>query len=297
MGGMSVYPASPIKRRRATADEMEERAQFLIAYARAHYPVTVRGLYYQAEVAGVPGIEKTEAGYAKVQHQVLELRRQGRLSYRWIADSTRRQRRPYTCLNMAAALEDAVHGYRRSLWQDADADVEIWCEKDALAGVIEEVTFEYDVPLMISRGFTSETFAFEAIDAYAGTGRPLVVYALYDFDRSGADATRSLRKKLYRFGMERGVIVRFNLLGLTLEQVEDWNLPTRPHKRATVADQRWPHPYACELDAIPPHDLRALVKGAIEQHLPADELARLLHIEALERETMREFLSTWDYAA
>ena len=142
----------------------------------------------------------------------------------------------------------------------------------------------------------SLTFAFEAIEAYVATGRPLVVYALYDFDRSGADATRSLREKLTRFGDERGVDVHFNILGLTVEQVEDWSLPTRPHKRATVADQRWPHPYACELDAIPPHDLRALVKGAIEQHLPADELARLLNIEDLERETMMEFLSTWDVA-
>ena len=56
-----VYAASPIKRRRATQDEMEERAEFLIDYAAEHGPVTVRGLYYQAEVAGVPGIDKTDS--------------------------------------------------------------------------------------------------------------------------------------------------------------------------------------------------------------------------------------------
>ena len=37
---------------------MEVRAEFLIDYAEKHGPVTVRGLYYQAEVNGVPGIEK-----------------------------------------------------------------------------------------------------------------------------------------------------------------------------------------------------------------------------------------------
>ena len=294
MSTTEVYPASPIKRRRATESEMEERARFLIAYASQHAPVTVRQLYYQAEVAGLPGIEKTETGYAKVQHQVLELRRQGRLSYGWIADSTRQQRRPYTNNNMADALESAVYGYRRSLWQDADADVEIWIEKDALAGVVYKVTSKMDVPLMVSRGFTSETFVYEAIEAYAGSARPLVVYALYDFDRSGEDATRSLNEKLIRFGDDSGLDVRFNVLALTLEQVEDWNLPTRPHKRVTVADQRWPHPYACELDAIPPDDLRALVQDAIEQHLPADEFARLMKIEAAERATMEQFLDCWD---
>jgi hypothetical protein len=50
---LQSYKASPINRRRATANEMEERAAFLINYAVAHGPVTVRGLYYQAEVHGV----------------------------------------------------------------------------------------------------------------------------------------------------------------------------------------------------------------------------------------------------
>jgi len=68
----SAYEASPIKRRRATKAEMGERAQFLIRYAEEHGPMTVRGLYYQAEVNGVPGITKDDA---KVQQQVLNLRR------------------------------------------------------------------------------------------------------------------------------------------------------------------------------------------------------------------------------
>ena len=62
----------------------------------------------------------------------------------------------------------------------------------------------------------------------------------------------------------------------------------------TAADKRWPHPYACELDAIPPDDLRALVQAAIERHLPAVELARLKHTEELERETMMQFLGYGD---
>ncbi|MBC7286134.1 hypothetical protein, partial [Hoeflea sp.] len=60
---------------------MEERARFLIDYAVEHGPVSVRGLYYQAEVHEVPGIDKTESGYNKVQTQCLKLRREGRLPY------------------------------------------------------------------------------------------------------------------------------------------------------------------------------------------------------------------------
>ncbi len=92
MGG--TYQASPIKRRRASHEEMETRAQFLIDYADRHGPVTVRQLFYAATVAGIPGVDKTEAGYAKVQVQVLDLRRAGRLAYANISDATRYMRKP-----------------------------------------------------------------------------------------------------------------------------------------------------------------------------------------------------------
>ena len=92
-----VYEASLVNgRHRATRDEMAERAMFLIAYARRHGPVTVRQLYFRAEVEGISGIDKTDAGYDKVQRQVLELRRSGRLPYTDIADLTRWMRKPDT---------------------------------------------------------------------------------------------------------------------------------------------------------------------------------------------------------
>jgi len=55
MTDIGTYEASAVKRHRATRSEMEERAEFLIAYAERHGPISVRGLYYQAEVAGIDG--------------------------------------------------------------------------------------------------------------------------------------------------------------------------------------------------------------------------------------------------
>lgn len=287
---MRVYRASPIKRRRATQDEMAERETFLTDYAVAHGPITVRGLYYQAEVHGIPGIDKSESGYRKIQAQVLKLRREKRLPYAAIADATRYMRKPRTFDGWEAALRDTAALYRKSLWAGTGIEVEIWIEKSALAGVIFPVTSEFDVPLMPTGGFTSETFAHEAVAGLEGAGQDLVVYALYDFDRSGRDAAHSLREKVHRFGSEYGVRVEFHHLGLTHEQVVDMGLPTRPAKRTTRADQRWPFAFAAELDAIPPDTLRAMVRAAIERHLPPDELAHLRRIERAERETLLEFI-------
>ncbi|MGP9804503.1 hypothetical protein [Paracoccus sp. NSM] len=278
-----VYQASPIKRRRATVDEMEDRARFLIDYAERHGPVTVRQLFYAATVAGVPGIDKSEGGYAKVQVQVLDLRRAGRLPYHAISDSTRYMRKPRTYDGWEAALSDTARLYRKSLWSNSDEAVEIWLEKSALAGVIYPVTSEYDVPLMPTGGYSSETFAYGAVNNLQGSGKTLVIYALYDFDRSGQDAALSLQEKVERFGQEYDVPVRFKQLGLSYEQVEALGLPTRPAKRTSIADQRWPYDFAAELDAIPPDTIRQLVKDAIEHHLPAWELEYLREVEAEER--------------
>lgn len=287
---MSVYQASPLKRHRATAAEMEDRARFFIAYSEAHGPVTVRGLYYQAEVAGLPGIDKTENGYNKVQAQVLNLRRKGRLPYGQISDSTRYMRKPQTFDGWEDALQDCARIYRKDLWADTDVEVEIWIEKSALAGVIYPVTAEYDVPLMPTGGFTSETFAYEAVVRLRGSGRKLVVYSLYDFDRSGRDAARSLREKVVRFGGEYGVTVEFNDLGLSEAHVRDLALPTRPPKRKTKADQRWQYDHAAELDAVPPDTMRQIVRDAIEAHLPVWRLEQLKAIEMAERETLMAFV-------
>jgi hypothetical protein len=283
---LRFYEASPIKRRRATKAEMEERARFLIAYAREHGPVTVRGLYYQAEVHGIPGIDKTDGSYNKVQAQVLKLRRAGRMSYSWISDATRWMRKPTSFDSVEDALNDLAASYRRNLWRDADCYVEIWCEKDALAGTIYPVTSAYDVPLMVARGFSSETFCYEAVAARGNDQRPYVVYYLGDFDRAGRDAARSLHEKLRRFAREETIPVVFEHLAITIEQIEELRLPTRPHKRSTPSDRAWPHAFACELDAMPPDRLRSLVEQAINRHLSQDQL----RIERIVQESQREGL-------
>lgn len=282
-----AYVASPIKRR-ATFAEMEQRAEFLIGYALEHGPVTVRGLYYAASVASMPGIEKDDSGYVKIQRQVLALRREGRLPYSAIADSTRWMRLPRMHNSIADALAETARLYRRNLWREAPAHVELWIEKDALAGVVLPVTSEYGVPLMVCKGFSSETFAFEAAQSYRHDGRPVFVYHLGDFDRSGVDASRDLERKLKGF-VAGSVDVHFERLGVTLAQIGSLNLPTREAKRTSAADRRWSYSFACELDAIPPHALRSIVRETLARHMPDELLAETLAAETSEREALHIF--------
>jgi hypothetical protein len=49
--------------------------------------------------------------------------------------------------------------------------VEVWTEKDALAGVLLEETAAWDVPLMVSRGFSSISYLYEAAREIERQGR------------------------------------------------------------------------------------------------------------------------------
>jgi hypothetical protein len=276
------YVASHV-RRRATQWEMEQRARFLIAKAQELGPVTIRGLYYQAEVAGLPGITKDDSGYNKIQRSVLLLRRGGRLPYRHIADATRWMRKPRTYTGVAQALRDTAALYRKALWADTSDYVEVWCEKDALAGAIYPVTEEYDVPLMVTRGFSSETFAFEAVEARGDDPRDFYVYYLGDFDRAGHDAANSLQDKLARFRKNKPFEIYWEQLAVTEEQIHEMSLSTRPPKRKSAADKKWPFEFACELDAMPANVLRELIRTAIEEHLPQHQFEVLKAAEESER--------------
>jgi hypothetical protein len=85
---------------------------------------------------------------------------------------------------------------------------------------------------------------------------------------------------------------------VTSSQVEDWQLPSRPTKRTDSRAKSWGGgDLFVELDAIQPDTLRALVRNCIEQRMPLIELDRLRIVEAAERETLTEFISSWVEAA
>jgi hypothetical protein len=112
----------------------------------ADNPQTVRQTFYAATVVGV--VEKEEREYkGTVDRLLVEMREDGTIPFEWIADNTRWQRKPSTFVGLEHCLNSCAELYRRDLWAAMPVYVEVWCEKDALAGVLYEETKVYDVPL------------------------------------------------------------------------------------------------------------------------------------------------------
>jgi hypothetical protein len=108
-----VYQASPVKRFRSTKAEVDARRAALFDIVAEMKPMTVRQVFYQATVRDL--IEKSEAGYNKVQTDLVQMRKAGVLRYDWLADNTRWQRKPDTFDSVEQALQDTARFYRKSL--------------------------------------------------------------------------------------------------------------------------------------------------------------------------------------
>jgi hypothetical protein len=150
--------------------------------------MTVRQVFYQLVSRGV--VPKTEnGGYRPVQTQVLKMRREGLLDWAFIADGIRWMRKPDSYESIEDALRATQRTYRRNLWQAQQVRPEVWLEKDALAGVVSDVTERWDVPLMVSRGTSSATFLHSAVmqaeAAWRKRSIATYVFALYDYDAAG----------------------------------------------------------------------------------------------------------------
>lgn len=242
--------------------------------------LTVRQIFYALTVRGI--VPKTENGYRQTCYQLKQMRERGRIPYGWIADNTRYHIKPDTDPSLEAALKRWQEAYRRDLWANQKDHVEIWVEKDALAGVISPITEQYDVALYVARGYSSQTFIYDASEEIKRIGKIPYIYHFGDHDPSGVDAAYKIELGL----LIHGVDVRFQRVAVTEDQIELYKLPVRKTKTNDPRSKRWGNLPSCELDALPAPILRNLVKECIERHIDPDELKGIRLIEQQERETL-----------
>jgi hypothetical protein len=292
----AVYGTSELngRRYRRTQAELAEIDAAIYETAEAERPCTVRALFYRLVSAGlVPKTDKGENnGYGVVQRQALKMRRSGELPYGWITDGSRIRIRPRTFSSAQAALENTTRMYRRDLWINQHVHVEVWTEKDAIRGVVSPVTVEYDVPLMIAKGFSSETFLYETAEEINDEGNPAVIYQLGDHDPSGVSAWDTIQRKLREF-VDDDIDLTFERIAVTPEQITELDLPTRPTKQTDSRAAKFVGE-SVDVDAVPSSVLRDWVREAIEFWIDPEALQITKVAEDSEREILHRIADGWN---
>jgi len=140
------------------------------------------------------------------------------------------------------------------------------------------------VPLMVTRGYPSISYLYEAAEAIAENGKPAFLYYFGDYDPSGCDITRAVEAGIREFAPQANI--NFTRVTVTPDQIHRLNLTTRPPKDSDSRSRKFEGD-SVEVDAIPPATLRLMVRKCIEAHLDWEELQRLQVVEDAERETLR----------
>lgn len=248
----------------------------------------MRQLFYQLVARRV--IDKTEQTYKRVCDTAVQLRLAGELPYGKIADGHRTRRAVYQHGGLQEALENAFDLYRRNYWLDQARHIEVWCEKDALSGVILPVCETYGVTYVATRGFPSLTLIYESAMTIVGIGKPAVIFYFGDHDASGRAISTNLETDLRGHGAE----VTVERLALNPDLIAAYQLPTRPGKWTDSRHARFAAAYgdACvELDALPPDVLTTLVEQCIVTGIDREAWMRVRAVEAMERETLASIVA------
>ena len=120
-------------------------------------------------------------------------------------------------------------------------------------------------------GFSSLSFIHEAAQQHNASQdtRPLIVLYVGDYDPAGVLIDKSLEREL-REHLRSDIDMDFQRIAINEEQVEQYDLPTKPRKEG---DKRSQHlKYTVEAEAMPARDLRALLRLHVETLLPENAL-------------------------
>jgi len=265
--------------------------QHVIATLEAERPMTLRALYYRLASAG--HLPATDAGYNQLKRLTKTLREAGVIPITgWIVDRVRSTLKPSSWSGLADFGDTVRQAYRKDLWAQQTDHVEIFVEKDAIAGTIQPITREYDIALNVIRGDVSISFAGEIADLWKRIEKPIYAYYLGDFDPSGFGIEDELREKLIRYSGKYPFWRRIGVCECDFDDFDLFPLPVKQSSRSAAFVARYGTRCA-EVDALPPSELRARVLAAIEMHIDQDRWEKLKRVEELEQDVLLDLVNEW----
>jgi hypothetical protein len=287
-GATSRKETSPILRRTyRTRQQMQAFLDAINAILdREEGKITVRHLFYR--LVGQSLIQKTELAYKGLCSHLSKWRKSGDIRWSAFADNTRWHIQHRTFDSVQEALENCAKSYRRDLWSTQDSYLECWVEKDAIASIVAGVANSFGVPVFVCRGFASLSSLYAAAGTFRAAveaGKKPIIYHLGDHDPSGVAAGESV---LRSFRDDFAVDLQFVRAAVTRQQIEEFDLPTRPVKTSDTRAAKWTGGQCVELDSMRPADIRRIVEQSITRHIEprAWEIARIA--EEDERQKLRK---------
>ena len=238
-------------------------------YMADGFLLTLRQLYYQFVARDL--IPNTQKSYKRLGVIINNARLCGLLSWDAIEDRTRNLHAWRFSESPKAEIESAERRYMHDKWKNQPNYVEVWVEKEALAGVVERICGKVQVPFLSCRGYVSQSEMFQAghrrLSDMVQHGQDVTVLHLGDHDPSGIDMTRDIADRICLFAGAYDHDIHIERIALNIEQVKEHDPPPNPAKET---DSRyWGYidrfgRESWELDALPPQVLSDLIERHVD---------------------------------
>lgn len=294
-------------------------------YARQGYDLTLRQLYYQFVARDL--LPNTQKSYDRLGQLVNRARMAGLMDWDHLVDRTRNIRSLAHWDSPAEIIESAANSFRVDQWSTQPSRVEVWVEKEALAGVVQRVAERNDVAWFSCRGYVSQSEmwgAAQRLRKHIRRGQNVKILHLGDHDPSGIDMTRDITDRLNTFIVrdwvnEYGDSEDFKTVGdvldsmrtrcdgrepfevdriaLNFDQVEEYDPPPNPAKMTDSRATSYVDLYgyeSWELDALDPATLDALIEDHLNEVIDHDALADVLTGEETMRQLLVQTSERWD---
>ena len=261
---------------------LEKIVKVVDDYQKQGYRMTLRQLFYQLVTKNI--LENKESQYKKLSTLLKDARMSGLIDWDVIEDRIRVPAMPNQFEDLSDLVQTAISAYRLDRWENQEYYVEVWVEKDALYGILEPITRKYHVHLLVNRGYSSTSALHESVLKIKEQQqyKECVVLYMGDHDPSGMNMVQDIRDRFQDFGCCATV----EPLALTMDQIEQYNLPSNPAKMSDPRSKEYVKEFgkiSWELDALNPDVLSELISSNIEKRLDADEYQRVIDRENEEK--------------
>jgi hypothetical protein len=277
--------------------QVEKANEIIADYTAQGFRLTLRQLYYQFVARGL--IPNTPQSYKRLGDVINEGRLQGLIDWDAIEDRTRSLASLASWNDPSEIVNACANQFRVDMWEAQSFRVEVWVEKEALAGVVEGVCNRNRVPFLSCRGYTSQSEMWGAamrLKEWVDAGQQVIILHLGDHDPSGIDMSRDIRDRLTLFMGAAYKSLQFKRLALNMPQVEQYSPPPNPAKvtdsrfasyQDKFGDESW------ELDALEPAVLTRLIDTNIGKFLNAKAWKAAAAREHEMRKQLGECSSRW----
>lgn len=298
--------------------------QIALDYENQGYDLTLRQLYYQFVARDL--LPNNQKSYDRLGQLINRARLAGYMDWDHLVDRTRNIRSVAHWDTPSDIIDAVSRQFRLDKWSNAPTRVEVWVEKEALAGVVQRVADRNDVAWFSCRGYVSQSemwAAAQRLRQYLKAGQNVVLLHLGDHDPSGIDMTRDINDRLKTFILQdwlnnemstTGTIkvtdiikdiedrcgglgwFEVNRIALNFDQIEEYNPPPNYAKATDARFQGYMELYGTdswELDALDPATLDMLIDDNIGQVIDPESWEELKRTEDTHRELLTKAAARW----